>query len=319
MLTHRPIVAIHPPFIHCGASPSERYWNLFIACLPATLFGLLKYSPFALGVVTLSVSSAMGWEWLFSLATKRPMRLSDGSSALMGMLFGMLLPATAPWWLVILGTFLAVVVGRQIYGGLGCNPVNPVLLSFAIVYLSWRSVLDFTGAYANFNVGFYPVDPLNAAKFGGLKAAKEFSYLGLLLGDHFGGIGTTFNLGLIVGGVYVALRGFIKWEISLMYLVSVFITSWIFNLADPNKYVDPIFHLLAGYTMIGAFFLVTEDSSSPVNLIPKLVYGAIAGVMTVLIRNIGGYPEGVVFAILLSNVFHPILDKIRPKAFGKGG
>jgi electron transport complex protein RnfD len=101
-------------------------------------------------------------------------------------------------------------------------------------------------------------------------------------------------------------------------LISLFITAWIFHAVNPDKYASPVFHLFTGYTMLGAFFLLTEDTTSPVNFLPKLLYGAMAGVMTMLIRNIGAYVEGVVFAILLSNVFHPLIDKIRPKSFGKG-
>jgi electron transport complex protein RnfD len=138
------------------------------------------------------------------------------------------------------------------------------------------------------------------------------------MGQQPGGIGTTFGLGLIIGGLYLMLRGHIRWEISLSFLASVFVTALLFNLSDPEKYANPVFHLLTGYTLIGAFFLATEDSSSPVNFVPMLLYGALAGILTVLIRNIGAFVDGVVFAILMMNVANPLLDKIRPKAMGKG-
>jgi electron transport complex protein RnfD len=138
------------------------------------------------------------------------------------------------------------------------------------------------------------------------------------MGQHSGGIGSTFGLGLIIGGLYLILRGHIRWEISLSFIAGVFLTALVFNIADPNEYAKPMFHLLTGYTLIGAFFLATEDSSSPVNFIAMLLYGACAGVLTVLIRNIGFFVDGVVFAILMMNVANPLLDKIRPKALGKG-
>ncbi len=109
-----------------------------------------------------------------------------------------------------------------------------------------------------------------------------------------------------------------RWEISLSFLAAVFVTALLFHLADPDKYVGPVFHLLTGYTLIGAFFLATEDSSSPVNFVPMLIYGAAGGVLTVLIRNIGAFPDGVVFALLMMNIANPMLDKIRPRAMGKG-
>jgi electron transport complex protein RnfD len=141
---------------------------------------------------------------------------------------------------------------------------------------------------------------------------------GLLTGQQSGGIGAGFGLGLVIGGVYLILRGHIRWEICLSFLAALFVTSHIFNMADPDAYAGPMFHLLTGYTLIGAFFLLPEDSSSPVNFVPMLIYGAGAGILTVLIRNIGFFVDGVVFAILIMNMANPVLDKIRPKPLGKG-
>jgi electron transport complex protein RnfD len=229
----------------------------------------------------------------------------------------MLLPATTPWWAVVVGTFVAVIVGKQIFGGLGCNPLNPTLVAIAIMMLSWKSLLDFNGTLVDYDMGFNMIYPLAAAKSFGASVTANYSTLGLLMGQHSGGIGTAFGLGLIIGGLYLIFRGDIRWEISLSFLLGVFVTALIFNLTDPEKYANPLFHLLTGYTLIGAFFLLTEDSSSPVNFIPMLIYGAGAGVLTVLIRNIGAFVDGVVFAILLMNLANPILDKIRPKAMGR--
>ena len=124
-------------------------------------------------------------------------------------------------------------------------------------------------------------------------------------------------MGLIVGGVYLIIRGFIRWEISVSFLAGVFITALVFNLNNSEQYAGPFFHLFTGYTLIGAFFLAPEDSSSPVNFIPMLIYGVSAGIITVLVRNLGSFVDGVPFAILLMNLVNPICDKIRPKALGK--
>jgi electron transport complex protein RnfD len=120
-----------------------------------------------------------------------------------------------------------------------------------------------------------------------------------------------------LGGVYLIVRGFVRWEIPIAFIVGLFITAGVFYIHNPSRYADPIFHLLAGYSLLGAFFLAPEDSGSPVNTIPMLLYGAMGGVMTMLIRNIGAYPDGVIFAILVINLINPLLDKIRPKALGK--
>jgi len=317
MLNEKLFVGSHAPFWHDGSSITARSYHLMLAALPAVLLGLFQYGIPALGVLAFSVSCAMIWELLMNLVTKRPTTIGDGNAAVIGLLFAMLLPATTPWWAVLAGTFVAIIVGKQIFGGLGCNPLNPTLVAIAIIELSWKSLLDFNGTLAGYDMGFNMVYPLAALKSFGASVTAEYSTFGLLMGQHAGGIGASFGLGLIVGGLYLMLRGYIRWEISGSFLVGVLVTALVFFIADPEKYANPVFHLLTGYTLIGAFFLLNEDSSSPVNVIPMLIYGAGAGVLTVLIRNVGAFPDGVVFAILLMNVANPMLDKIRPKAMGR--
>ena len=139
----------------------------------------------------------------------------------------------------------------------------------------------------------------------------------LLLGRQIGGIGCTFGLGLILGGVYLLARGVIRWEITLSMLAGVAVTAFIFNQVDPAKFASPAFHLLTGYTLIGAFFLAPEDSSSPVNFLPMLIYGAVIGSVVVFIRDIGVFADGLPYAVLVGNLIQPLVDKIRPKALGK--
>lgn len=310
-------IVSHAPFQHNGSSRRVKNYNIILATLPAVIFGLSRYGAPALGVLGLSVSSAMIWEYLMNRVSKQPVSIGDGDAALIGLIFAMLLPATAPWWLVITGTFVAIIVGKQIYGGIGGNPFHPAVVSFAILLLSWKGYLDFDQAYVNYEFDFTALYPLAALKHFGVSAVESFSTGSLLVGRQIGGIGTTFGLGLILGGAYLILRGFIRWEISVSFLAGVFVTAAGFNLADPALYAGPMFHLLTGYTLFGAFFLSTEDSSSPVNEIPMFIYGATGGILTVLIRNIGVFVDGVIFAILIINVINPLLDKLKPKALGK--
>ncbi len=311
-------VSSHAPYWHNRSSLSAKSYNILLAALPAVILGIYQYGPPALGVVALSVSTAMIWELIMNYVTKRPVSIGDGNAAVIGLLLAMLLPATTPWWTVVIGTFLAVVVGKQIFGGIGGNPLNPTLVSIAIITLSWKGLLDFDEALVNFDLGFYMVYPLAALKHLGPSVVSNYSVGELLMGQYAGAIGSTFGLGLIIGGIYLILRGMIRWEISISFLVGIFVTALLFNISDSEKYAGPLFHLLTGYTLIGAFFLATEDSSSPVNFIPMLIYGVCAGFLTVLIRNIGAFVDGAVFAILMMNVANPLLDKIRPKALGKG-
>lgn len=318
MLHDKLYIGSHAPFWHSGSSITAKSYHMMAATLPAVLMGFIQYGAPAVAVTTLSISTAMGWEWLMNRLMRRPVTIGDGNAALIGLLFAMLLPATTPWWAVVVGTFAAIVVGKQIYGGIGCNPLNPPLVAVAMMTLSWKAVMNFDAALVNYDLGFYMVYPLGTLKHFGPEAAYRYSFGKLLLGEQIGGLGSTFGLGLIGGGIYLMIRGYTRWEISLSFLVGVAAAGGAFYLAAPDKYIHPMFHLLCGYTLIGAFFLAPEDSSSPVNLVPMILYGLGAGILTVLIRNIGAFADGVVFAILMMNVANPLLDKIRPKAMGKG-
>jgi len=317
MNNQKQFIVSHAPFWHNGSSIVERNHNILLAALPALLFGIIQYGVNAFAVACLAVSTAMLWELLMNKITKCPVTIADGHAALTGLLFAMVLPATAPWWLVLVGTFVAVVIGKQIFGGIGSNPFNPIALAVAILMVSWPDYFDFDASLVHYDFGFLAAYPLTALKYFGPEAVNGYNIGGLLLGQQVGGIGATFGLGLIAGGLYLIIRGFIRWEIVVSFVGGVFVTALLFNLSDPSRFGAPVIHLLTGYTLIGAIFLATDDSSSPVNFIPMLLYGATAGIMTVLIRNIGVYVDGVIFAILLANLLNPLLDKIRPQAIGK--
>jgi electron transport complex protein RnfD len=137
------------------------------------------------------------------------------------------------------------------------------------------------------------------------------------MGKEVGAIGAVFSLGLIIGGIYLILRGYIRWELSVSFIAGILVTAFLFYMASPQKYAGPWFHLFSGYTMLGAFFLITESASSPVQRIPMFIYGFLAGFMIILMRNIGTYADGTILAILLVNVVNPLLDNIRPTALGK--
>lgn len=312
-------IVSHAPFWHDGSSITQRSYHIIIAALPAVLFGIFQYGLPAIAVVSLSVSCAIFWELAMNFITKRSLTIGDGNAALIGLLFAMLVPATLPWWAVLTGTFVAVIIGKEIFGGIGSNAFNPVVLAIAILMISWKDLFDFDEALLNYDLQFTMLYPIAALKHFGTASIDAFTASDLLLGKQTGGIGATFGLGLIIGGIYLIIRGFIRWEICLTFLIAVFATSLIFNLYDGSRFAGPVFHTLTGYTLIGAFFLATEDSSSPVNFIPMLIFGAGAGALTVLIRNIGAHVDGVIYAILVMNLVNPVLDKIRPKAIGKVG
>ncbi len=317
MSSQKKLVVAHAPYWHDGSKISTKNYHIMIAALPAVLMGISQYGAPALGVIAFAMACAMIWEVVWNLILKKPASVGDGSAAVTGLLLGMLMPATAPWWVIALGTLIAIIVAKQIFGGIGFNPLNPPLLALAMLVISFTGIFDFNESLRHYDLGFVMTYPLADLKAFGPDAISKFGLGDLFMGRQAGAIGSTFGLGLIVGGLYLMLRGHMRWEISLSFLAGVFITALLFNLSDSAKYAGPLFHLFTGYTLIAAFFLVPEDSSSPANFIPMLIFGAMAGMMTVLIRNIGAYVDGVVFAVLLMNLCNPLLDKIRPKAIGK--
>jgi electron transport complex protein RnfD len=317
MFDQKKLIVSHAPFWHVGNRVTSRSYHTMLAAVPALIAGLVYYGAPVIGVVGLAVGSAMIWELLINKAMKQPPSIGDGNAALIGLLLAMVLPATMPWWAVMTGTFIAVVVGKQIFGGIGSNAFNPVALAVAIMMLSWKDLFDFNGMLLDYDFKFAAAYPLASAKNFGTAAVASFSLEDLLMGRQVGAIGSTFGLGLILGGIYLIIRGFIRWEISLSFLAGIYITAMFFNMVDPVRFAEPEFHIFTGYTLIGAFFLATEDASSPVWFVPMLIYGTVGGIMTVMIRNIGAYVDGVILAILLINLIAPLLDKIRPKALGK--
>ena len=317
MFERKKLIVSHAPFWHIGNRVTGRSYQTMLAAAPALLGGLVFYGAPVVAVVGLSVASAMLWELLFNKVMKTSPTIGDGNAALVGLLLAMVFPATMPWWAVITGTFIAVVVGKQIFGGIGSNAFNPVALAVAIMMVSWSDLFDFNGMLLTYDFKFSAAYPLFTAKHFGSASVEPFTIGELLMGQQVGAIGATFGLGIIIGGIYLIIRGIIRWEIALAFLAGVYATAMLFNIVDPVRFADPEFHLFTGYTLIGAFFLATEDSSSPVWFVPMLIYGAVGGIMTVLIRNIGAYVDGVILAILIINLISPVLDKIRPKALGK--
>ncbi len=318
-MNNNKLTVSHAPFWHDGDSLFKMNLNIMIATLPAIIFGIIQFGAPAVGVLALSLSSAMAWELILNVISKKKITIGDLDSAVIGLVFGMMLPATSPWWLVITGTFVAVVIGKMIFGGIGANPFNPALVGMAFLMLSWKVFFDFDAAYVNYEFNFTALAPLAALKFQGVSAVAGFFPLSdLIMGKQVGAIGSTFGLGLIIGGIYLILRGYIRWEIPVSFIAGIIITALCFSMANPDTYAGPMLHLFSGYTLIGAFFLATENSSSPANRIPMFIYGFSAAAMIILMRNIGVYADGTVLAILLLNLVNPLIDKIRPKALGKG-
>lgn len=309
----QPILTVSvPPHVHCGRTIQGYMQETIIALLPAAVLAMIAFGVGAMRVMALSCAVAVISEALCNRLTKQEQSIDNYSALHTGLLFAFLLPASAPWWLVAIGSSASIVVGKVIFGGLGANPLCAPLVGWSICRISWG---DFMDTNATMLMSELP-SPLQQLKYFGLESIQSLDTASLMLGNQLGGLGEIQIAALLAGGAFLLVRKHITWEIPVSFAAGVAITSWIYQLIDPAAYASPLFHLLSGGTVFGAIFLATEPASSPIGRIPALIYGLMAGTMVIIIRVYGIYPDGVPFAILLANLFTPLLDRIRPKPFG---
>ena len=301
------------PHIHCGEKTSYAMYSILIALIPAVIFAISQFGFHAIRVISLAVASAMAAEWIIQMLFKKPVTVSDGSALVSGLLLAMIIPPSVPWWFVVLGSVLTIFLGKQIFGGIGCNPFNPVLIGFAILSISWKDYLNLDIAIINYNLDYSIAYPLSVLKKVGASGLSQFNMSDLILGSKIGGLGSVSVLLLLIGGLFIILRGVVSYWIPLSFLVGVIITSGIFWLSNSAQYASPLFHIVSGNVMIGAFFLATDYSSSPVNRTSMILFGLGCGVFVIIFRAWSIHPDGVIFAILIMNIINPLVDKITPK------
>ncbi len=309
----QPILTVAvPPHVHCGRTIQGYMKETLIALLPAAIMAVIAFGMGAMRVVALSCAVAVLAEALCNKMTKSEHTIDNLSALHTGLLFAFLLPASSPWWLVTMGSASSIIVGKMIFGGLGANPLSAPLIGWAICRISWGEVMD---TNATMLMSELPA-PLQQLKYFGLESIQSLDSLSLILGKQLGGLGEIQIVALLAGAAFLLIRRHISWEIPTSFIAGVLLTAWIYRLIDPTAYASPFFHLIAGGTIFGAFFLATDQASSPIGRIPSLIFGLMAGAMVIIIRVYGLYPDGVPFAILLANLFTPLLDRIRPKPFG---
>lgn len=315
------------PHIQEPTSITSMSYNTIAALSPAVLLGFYFFGIRAVILVALSVLTAVATEAGIQKIMNRPISASDGTAALTGLLLAMLIPVGCPWWAVIIGSAVAIFLGRYVFGGLGANPFNPVLVGLVVLQLSWPdSVNQFFETSSLFS-GFAPLTNVDASELGlGLLQYGDaggvmdmYSWGDVLIGNIPGGIGSTSVLALLAGGLFLVWKRITPWQIPAGFLGGMFVFGLIFWLTDGSgeTYANPFYHLVFGYSLIGAFFLAPDSSTSPYTEMGMLAYGVLAGVLTMIIRYWGAYQEGVVFALLFLNALTPILDRIRVKSYGK--
>ncbi len=316
------------PHVHSDDSVKKNMYGVLIALIPAFLVSLYFFGLGALIVTLTSVVACLFFEWAIGkfLLKKETTTITDGSAIITGVLLAFNLPSNLPIWIIIIGALVAIGVGKMSFGGLGCNPFNPalvgrvfLLLSFPVQMTSWPAVGQLT-AYAD---AVTTATPLAIMK-GVITGAPGFSMdqlpgaFDLLLGNNPGCIGEVSALALLIGLAYMLWKKIITWHIPVSIFVTVFVFGSIMHLANPELYVDGLTQLLSGGLMLGAIFMATDYVTSPMNHKGMLIYGVCIGLLTVIIRLFGAYPEGMSFAILIMNAFTPLINTyVKPKRFGE--
>jgi electron transport complex protein RnfD len=293
--------------------------KVLVALAPAAILGVFFFGLPALLVIVVSVTTAVLFEAGYQLLTRKPVTVNDGSAAVTGLLLAMILPPGIPLWLPIIGTFTAIVVVKQVFGGLGKNFLNPALVARSVLTISFAGYLA-TGFVMPLSGWVTPDAITSPTPLGALNDLEQspvaFDYVAALLGNISGTVGETSAIALILGGVFLLVTKTITWHIPVSFIATTFIMTILVN---PNGMANShvTYQLLLGGLMLGAFFMATDYPTSPMTGIGKLVFGVGCGVLTVLIRLYSGFPEGVAYAILIMNLTVPLIDRfIRPRVYG---
>lgn len=315
------LIVAPAPFYHSGNTTRSIMLDFIIALVPAAIMGYLRFGAHALAVMAVCVCTAALAEFLAQKATNRPVALGNLHAVYLGFVFSMLMPAAVPLWAPVVGVTFAIVVGKHFYGGIGTSPFNPVLLGWMVLILSWPTEITMWVVPGNgtANAILHAAEsPLEALQRYGGAFISHVSMTDLLAGRVAGPIGLC-SAAVLLGGLYLIARRRICACVPVSFLIGVYVFAAVaatMGWGDPNRIAAPMFHVLAGSTILGAFFLATEYSATPVTTAGKIIFGLGCGIMVMLIRIFGLYPDGVPFAILFMNLWTPILDRIRPRVFG---
>jgi electron transport complex protein RnfD len=319
------------PHAHGNDSVERNMYGVILALIPALIVSFIYFGIGSAIVCAVSVAACVFFEWAISLyILKKQPSIKDGSAILTGLLLGFNLPSNLPILIILLGALVAIGIGKMTFGGLGCNPFNPalvgrcfLLVSFPAQMTTWPVVGQLT-SYTDATTGATPLSLMKMAiKSGDVSYLDQMpDALTLLLGNVGNGmgagtIGEVSAIALLIGLAYMLWKKIITWHIPVSIIATVFILCGLLHLADP-VYANPFAAILSGGLMLGAIFMATDYVTSPMTHKGQLIYGCCIGLLTVIIRNWGSYPEGMSFAILIMNAFTPLINTyVKPKRFGE--
>ncbi len=311
------------PHVHSGDSIEKNMYGVLIALIPAFICSAVFFGTGVFVVTLTSVVACLAFEFLIQkYLLKRQPTIFDGSALLTGVLLAFNMPSNLPVWIIVIGALVAIGIGKMSFGGLGCNIFNPalvgrvfLLISFPVQMTTWPRPLGFAGSYVDASTGATPLAILKEAVKSGTPISQIMStgeipgYREMVLGNMGGSLGEVAALALLVGFVYMLLRKIISWHIPVAIFATVFVFAGILHVCNPEQYASPIFHLLSGGLILGAIFMATDYVTSPMSHKGMLIYGIGIGILTVVIRVFGAYPEGMSFAILIMNAFTPLINR----------
>ena len=311
------------PHLHTKTSTKSLMRDVVIALIPAVIVSVLFYGWSSILVLSTSVASCLLVElFITRFLLKQSSTIADCSALVTGILLALNLPTTTPWWVVFIGSVVAIGVAKMTFGGLGQNLFNPalvgrvfLLISFPTYMTDWTRPQGFIGGNID---SFTGATPLGVAKEGGVEAIQSLDYCDMLFYNIGGSAGEISAIAILIGFAYLLIRKVIKPYITVSILLTVAIFSDIFWIIDPATYTDPIFNLLTGGLLLGSVFMATDYVTSPMSKSGQIIFGVGIGVITMLIRYFGAYPEGVSFAILIMNSVVPLINKVcHTKKYGR--
>ena len=298
------------PHIRSKATTSNIMMLVAIALLPASAFGVWNFGLPAFGMLVTTTVVAVLTEYIYEKLMHKKITINDWSAAVTGLLLGLNMPPTAPWWMGAIGSVFAILIVKQLFGGLGQNFMNPALAARCFLLIS------FAGMMNNFSAASLGFDSVSGATpLAAMRAGQSVDLASMFIGRIPGTIGEVSTIALLIGGIYLLVRKVISWRIPVIYIGTVAVFVFIFGGFDVN-YV--LCQVCGGGLIFGAFFMATDYVTSPITPMGQIVFGVVLGLLTGIFRLWGASPEGVSYAIILSNLFVPMIERVTlPKAFGK--
>ena len=318
------LIASSSPHIRSNESTRTIMMDVIIAMIPALIMSVFVFGFRALALTLVSVAACVFWEWGYRKLLKKPQSIGDLSAVVTGMLLAFVCPPTLPYWMIIIGAFFAIVVVKQLFGGIGCNFMNPalagravLLASYATAMTTWAVPMSKLSIFGSNADAVTSSTPLAIMKGGDLASlTSNYSVVDMFLGRIGGSLGEVSALMMLLGGVYLVIRKVISWQTPVAYIATVAVVTFLFPRGnDPMTFM--LYNVLGGGLFLGAFFMATDYVTSPVTKKGQLIFGLGCGLITVFIRYFGSYPEGVCYSILIMNCCTWIIDKYtKPTRFG---